>query len=115
MDHGVIEVETKFFFLAFLLLLFKPKVSIDGAEPQAHPWGVTPFPMSPGRHRVTVFVPYLLFPRMGESSVDVDVAAGQAVRVRWNAPWLVFLPGRIAVMGSWPAPAPGAAQATEAR
>jgi hypothetical protein len=104
MDHGVIEVETKFFVLAFLLLFFKPKVSIDGTEPQERPWGLAPFPVHPGRHRVTVFVPYLFFPRMGESSIDVDVAAGQAVRVQWNAPWLVFLSGRIVVLGAGPAP-----------
>jgi hypothetical protein len=105
MDHGVIEVETKFFVLAFLLLFFKPKISIDGYEPQERPWGLAGFTVPPGRHRVTVFVPYLFFPRMGESSIDVDVARGHAVRVRWNAPWLVFMAGRIVVLGAGPAPA----------
>jgi hypothetical protein len=106
MDRGVIEVETKFFVLAFLLLFFKPRIEIDGGPPREHPWGVSGHPVAaPGRHRVTVYVPYLFFSRMGESSVDVDVAPGQAVRVQWNAPWITFMAGRIEVMGAGPAPA----------
>jgi hypothetical protein len=101
---GILEIRPKFFFLAFLLMIFKPKASIDGGAPITLTWGVNPIPVPAGRHRVDVWLPYLFLSEMGKNGTEVDVPAGGAVQVRWNSPWLVFLKGRISVR-----PAEGAA------
>ena len=95
--QSVIEVKTSFFPLAFLLALFKPQVSINGAPPFQTRWGQTPVPVPPGRYQVEVWLPYLFFTQMGKNGVIVDVPPGGAVRVWWRAPWLVFLKGTITV------------------
>jgi hypothetical protein len=47
---------------------------------------------------------------MGDSNITVDVPPGQVVDVTWNAPWLVFLMGKITATGPRPlAPADTAA------
>jgi hypothetical protein len=33
--------------------------------------------------------------RAGEAAVDVNVAEGQTATVRYRAPWLVFMAGKI--------------------
>jgi hypothetical protein len=93
--QGTIVIRPKFFVLAFLLHFFTPKGSINGHEVPLL-WKVpNPFPVPPGRYEVAVWLPYMFFPRMGYSTVIVDVAPGAAVHVVWNAPWLVFLAGSI--------------------
>lgn len=92
---GTIVIRPKFFVLAFLLALFKPKGSINGAEVPLAWRQPNAFPVPPGQYQVSVWCPYLFFPRMGEATVYVDVQPGAAVEVTWDAPWVVFLPGRI--------------------
>lgn len=94
---STIEIETKYFVLAFLLALFKPKAAIDGYEVPIK-WGVTAVPVQPGRHQVEAWLPYIFLSQMGRNGTVVDVAPGQAVRVRWDSPWLVFLKGKVTVL-----------------
>lgn len=95
-DQAVIEVKTSFFFLAFLLYFFKPYVALDGnAAPQQ--WGVTTIPVVPGRYTVEAWVNYLIAPQMGRNGVVIDAAPGTVTRIRWKAPWLIFLKGSISV------------------
>ena len=113
---SVIEIKTKFFFLAFLLFLFKPKYSINGSAPADAPWGVTPVPVPPGRYQVDVWLPYLFFPQMGRNGATVDVPASSVVQVQWKSPLAVFLKGKVKVSDPRPvdgasAPAPGATTA----
>ncbi|HEX8769199.1 MAG TPA: DUF2510 domain-containing protein, partial [Acidimicrobiales bacterium] len=91
---GAIEVETSFFFLAFILYFFKTRVVIDGQLYEL-PWGKNTFPVHPGRHRVRVSFKYLLPSDAGANEIDVDVSSGQTVQVRYRAPWLVFLKGKL--------------------
>ncbi|MCU1351723.1 MAG: hypothetical protein JWM05_932 [Acidimicrobiales bacterium] len=113
---SVISIKTKFFPLAFLLLLFKPRYSINGAPPAPAPWGVTEVPVPAGRYQVEVWLPYLFFQNMGRNGATVDVPAGGRVQVTWKSPWLVFLKGKVSVEGPAPAapsappapPTPGA-------
>lgn len=104
---ALVEVHASYFFLAFLLAIFKPKASIDGGPPFPVRWGATPVPVPPGRHLVEVWVPYLFLPFMGRNGAVVDVPPGGAVRVRWRAPWIVFMRGSVRVEG--PVPMHGAA------
>lgn len=103
---AAIDLEFKFFPLAFLLLLFKPVVEVDGGQPTRMTWGQARIPVAPGRHQIVAYCPYLFFRRMGEAAIVLDVAPGQAVQATWTAPWLVFLSGKWASN----APAPGAPQ-----
>lgn len=97
-----IRVRTKFFPLAFLLVFFKPWLSLDGGTPEKTPWGETFLPAAPGRHSVRCYVPYLYLRHMGDSTVEVEVPPGGVVAVKWRAPLLVFLTGKWTTVGTEP-------------
>jgi hypothetical protein len=59
-------VNTKIFPLAFLLLLFKTNITIDGVT-KIVPWGSSFYKLHPGKHDVTVSFRYLLGREMGEA------------------------------------------------
>ena len=92
---GTIHLTTKFFPLAFLLLLFPANASIDGGELQKVGWGETDLQVTPGSHKIELSFPYFFFFHLGKASTDVTVAEGETVNVAYKAPWLVFLPGKI--------------------
>ncbi|MEA2391449.1 MAG: hypothetical protein QOK31_1558 [Solirubrobacteraceae bacterium] len=94
---ATIHLRTTFFPLAFLLFFFPARASLDGAEPQKVGWGTTELQVPPGTHHLRIFFPYL-FPRVaGQAEIDVSPREGETVHVRYRAPWLVFLPGKIRV------------------
>jgi hypothetical protein len=96
---ATINLETKFFPLAFILFLFPPRVEVDGGPAQKISWGSTALQVAPGSHHLTVYFPYMfIMRRAGKAEIDVSVEEGQTVTVRYKAPWLVFLPGRISVV-----------------
>jgi hypothetical protein len=93
-SQGGIVVETKIFPLAFLLLLTRPQLSVDGGPIARVSWGQATFALPPGRHTVRCFVPYLWYRHMGDATIEVDVPPVGVVTVRWKSPWLVFFPGK---------------------
>jgi uncharacterized protein DUF2510 len=103
---GQIQLRCKVFPLAFLLYLFKPRVSIDNGPELTVRWGVNPLPVPPGRHHLRVWFPYLFGPA-NVGLMAVDVPEGQSVAVVYKTRWMVFLPGIMEVEG-WGG-APGAA------
>lgn len=93
---ATINVIAKITPLGFLLYLFPPRVEIDGGPAQKIKWSQNSLQVAPGQHRVAVYFPYLwVFRRAGEASVDVNVADGQTATVRYRAPWIIFLAGKI--------------------
>jgi hypothetical protein len=94
---GTIQLTTKFFFLAFLLYLFPARAQVDGEPPVKVGWGTRDLPVPAGTHRLEVYFPYLFLAKAGRNEIQVDVAEGQTVRVTYNAPWLVFLKGKLRV------------------
>ena len=94
-----ILVRTKIFPLAFLLLLFKTNVTIDGTT-SVLKWGDHMFAVPPGPHDVTVSFRYLFSQRQGEAHLTVDVVADQATTVLYRSPFIVFLGGSMKVVGS---------------
>jgi Protein of unknown function (DUF2510) len=108
-SSAAIDVNLKFFPLAFVLYLCKPRLEVDGGQPVKASWGTMRVPVAPGRHQVRAYVPYLFFRNMGDATTTVDVAPGQAVQASWSAPWLAFLPGKwklsVATVGAGAAPA----------
>jgi hypothetical protein len=93
---ATIKLVTKFFPLAFLLLLFPAQASVDGGETQKVGWGTTDLQVTPGSHRIEVWFPYFFVFNVGKASTEVTVAEGETKTVTYKAPWLVFLPGKIA-------------------
>src|SRR5829696_4434510 len=89
-------VEAKIMLLGFILYLFPPRVEIDGGPAQKIKWGTNELQVPPGMHTVTVYFPYMwVFRRAGKNSIQVTVPEGQTVTVRYKAPWLVILPGKL--------------------
>jgi hypothetical protein len=91
-----IAVKAKIFPIAFIMLLFKPIVEIDG-QPHEGAWSDNFFPVGAGNHSVTVYWKYFWFLPSNRGTINVTVADGQAVNVLYQARWLVFLPGKISV------------------
>jgi hypothetical protein len=86
---STIEVNAKFFPLAFLLYLTKPKIEIDGAANEGS-WGTNRFDVTPGRHNVKVSFRYLWMPECGANSIDVDAPPGGTTRLKYNMPpWML--------------------------
>jgi hypothetical protein len=105
-----IHVNTSYHVLAFILAFFKPEVSIDGGQPYRVDWGDSFFPAPPGTHRVDVWFNYMIFGACGKGEALVEVPAAGAAAVRYKAPWLVFMAGRMDVVGgAAPAALPGPA------
>ena len=94
---ATINVIAKITPLGFLLLLFTPRVEIDGNPPQKIKWRrEVPIQVQPGPHNVAVYFPYMwVMRRAGAATINVNVAEGQTATVRYRAPWLIFLSGKI--------------------
>jgi hypothetical protein len=98
-DATGILVSTKIFPLAFLLLLFKTNVSIDGVT-SVLKWGDHSFAVPPGTHEVSVSFRYLFSSQMGRASLQVEVVPGQTTTVLYRSPFLVFMGGSMKVVGA---------------
>ncbi|MGQ0623499.1 MAG: hypothetical protein ACT4PP_02410 [Sporichthyaceae bacterium] len=93
---GTIAIDTKFFFLMFILYLFPPIVTIDGTAQKVR-WGSFKTPVTAGAHQVDIHYRYLFIMNAGKSSTNVNVPPDGTVTITYQAPWLVFLPGRVSV------------------
>ena len=94
-----ILVSTKIFPLAFLLLLFKTNISVDGVT-SVLKWGDHFFAVPPGRHEVSVSFRYLFSSQMGKATIGVEVVEGRAATMLYRSPFLVFMGGTIKVVGA---------------
>jgi hypothetical protein len=92
-----IAVNTQFFPLAWVLFFVKPKVAVDGQEIPVSGWGRTHVPARPGQHRVHVYVPYFLPPKMGPADATADVRPGQVAELEYKAPIWAFSAGSLGV------------------
>jgi hypothetical protein len=92
-----ISITATFMPLSFILYLFKPKMGVDGSDFPAT-WKTPVFvPTPPGQHQVVTYFPYMFLPQAGKGTVVVNVNPGQVVHVRYRAPWLVFMSGKMTV------------------
>lgn len=98
-DATGILVRTKIFPLAFLLLLFKTNVTIDGVT-SVLKWGDHFFVVPPGAHEVKVSFRYLFSSRTGEAGLDVEVTPGGTTTVLYRSPFIVFMGGSMKVVGA---------------
>ncbi|GLY97423.1 hypothetical protein [Actinoplanes sp. NBRC 103695] len=91
---GAIAVTARYWWMSFLLGLFKPLLAINGHPVQAA-WGRTVVPMPPGQHHVHMHIPYLLPSRIGNADTVVTVHPGQVVELEYRAPAIAWLDGAI--------------------
>jgi hypothetical protein len=91
---SAIALTTKFMPLAFLFYFVKPNISVDG-YPVAAEWGRTVIPVPPGQHRVDVYTPYFLPPKVGPADTTVNVPPGQTVELEYRSPLIAFSRGSL--------------------
>lgn len=93
-------LDLKYFPLAFIFALFKPKVAINGHEIPAQ-WGRNAIPLPAGQYHVHVHVPYFLPPQVGPADLQVPLQQGQSVELEYRTPMFAFSRG---AMGPGPQP-----------
>jgi hypothetical protein len=91
---SAIALTTKFMPLAFFFFFVKPNISVDG-YPVAAEWGRTVIPVQPGQHRVDVYTPYFLPPKVGPADTTVNVPTGQTVELEYRSPLIAFSKGSL--------------------
>ncbi|MBF6453533.1 hypothetical protein IU432_08755 [Nocardia cyriacigeorgica] len=101
-DPPGLTVDASYTPLAFLLAITKPKIIVNGQQVPNTRWGANHIPVGPGQHHVKVSTPWLF--DMGPATTAVPVAEGQAARLYYRAPALIFLNGAI---GPGPQKTPG--------
>jgi hypothetical protein len=85
-------LDLKYFPLAFIFMLIKPKIAINGHEMSGQ-WGRNVIPVPPGQHHVHVHVPYILPPQVGPADVQVPLQQGQTAELEYRAPLFAFSRG----------------------
>ncbi len=98
---AIVEIQTGYTPMAFLLGLTGPDVLVDGRIVGTR-WGQCPVPVAPGRHQVSIHTRYL--GQMGKAHLVLDAAPGQRVPVFYRPPALVGMRGAI---GHVPQSTPG--------
>jgi hypothetical protein len=94
-DPGV-QVTTRTPPIAFLLLLFKTKVTIDG-ETHVVSWGTNYYPLEPGPHSIEIGFRYFFGGNMGRATAEFDVVPGHVVHVTYHPPVQIFSSGTIVI------------------
>ena len=98
---GRLVVHTSFNWMAFLLTLTGPKVTING-RPADVRWGQAPFDLPAGNYHVEVVTRYL--GGMGPAALPVAVYPGQLTTVYYRPPAVLGMKGAI---GFTPQKTPG--------
>lgn len=90
-----IALTLKFFPLAFILMFFKPFVTINGQQYQV-PWSKrTVIQLPPGQYHVHVHTPYLIPTKVGKADLAVNVGGGQPIELEYRAPMFAFSAGSL--------------------
>lgn len=88
-----LRISTKYHWLTFMLAGFRPKATINGYEVPLS-WGENVIPAPPGRHEITVHVPYIW--KFGKATTTVDNTV-DAPAVHYAAPVWTWQRGAIGV------------------
>jgi hypothetical protein len=91
-----VQVTTRTPPIAFLMLLFKTKVTIDGTT-HVVPWGTNYYALEPGPHTIEIGFRYFFGSNMGRSTAEFDIAAGHVAVVTYHPPTQIFSTGSILI------------------
>lgn len=83
----------------FLYRATGPRLRIDGREVQVPGWGRHEVPVAAGRHRVEVWVPYVMPRKAGRAHTEVAVRGGERVALEYMAPSVTFMRGSLGEPG----------------
>lgn len=98
---AALEIAAGYPALSFALALTKPRITIDDGPPVVWSWGAGTLPVAPGRHRVQCSFPWAFFSNGGRAALEVDVPAGEVVRLRYLPPKMfVFNKGKLTNEGT---------------
>ncbi len=89
-----VQVTTQHAPIAFLFLLFKTNILIDG-ERRFVKWGSNYFGLEPGHHSIEIGFRYFFGSNMGRANAEFDVAPGEVCQVTYRPPNQVFAHGTI--------------------
>src|SRR5262245_8387730 len=100
---GLISLDTTFWALGVLWLLARVRVELDGEE-RGLPWRYLRLAVAAGTHRLRVSCKCLWWQHAGAATREIDVRSGETVALRYRAPVLVFLAGKLRLLGEDSAP-----------
>lgn len=90
---GRLEIHTSFFFLAWILFFVSTGIEINGQK-HGRPWGNSYFDLPAGTYHLKIYFNYLFGPA-GVSTRQVTIYEGHTTKLRYSAPWIVFLSGTV--------------------
>jgi len=90
---GAIEITARFFPLAVVLHLCKPRFVVDSREEQGRWRTPKTFSVAPGSHHVRVYYNYMGFDG-GIAEGDVEVGSGDVKHITYEAPATAVFGGR---------------------
>ena len=97
LEGGEMVLQARMWSNALLLLSSRIHVELDGLSCEL-PWGRLRVPVGAGRHQLRVSFRYMGKDR-GVATEVFDVRGGHIVELKYQAPWLVFLPGKLRLRG----------------
>lgn len=83
----------------FLYRSTKPRVRVDGVDTAVSGWGRHRLALEPGRHRVEVWVPYILPRKAGRATCEIGVDQGAEVTLQYMAPTITLARGALGAPG----------------
>jgi hypothetical protein len=91
-----VQVTTRTPPIAFLFLIFKTKVTIDG-DTHVVSWGTNYYALEAGHHSIEIGFRYFFGSNMGRSTAEFDVVPGRVVHVTYHPPAQIFAAGTIVI------------------
>ncbi|WP_229397954.1 hypothetical protein [Micromonospora okii] len=83
----------------FLYGATKPRVKLDGEDVAIGGWGRHTIAVSPGQHRMEVWVPYVLPRKAGRASREFGIDEGADVALEYMAPTITLARGALGAPG----------------
>ena len=84
---------------AFVYRATKPRLLVNGVDVGVARWGKHRVPVTVGRHRVQVWVPYVLPRKAGRAQTDIAVSDGEVASIAYMAPAVTFARGSLGAPG----------------
>ncbi|MFT5779897.1 MAG: hypothetical protein ACI837_002856 [Crocinitomicaceae bacterium] len=91
-----VEIKTGFFPLAWFLFFVTPVIEINNVR-HTQKWGTSSFDVTPGKHTIHIYFPYLWRSMCGANHVNIEIQEGETKKINYHMPPWMFSKGRITV------------------
>gem|GEM_PF-614179 len=91
---GVLKIKVWVSPLAILLWRCTPIIDIDG-EQYDTPWGLHTFDVTPERHLIRIWFPYVTMPMCGLNEIKVALRPNETKRLQYTMPPIMFMKGQL--------------------